>query len=337
MYPSEELGSPSLGLNIEVPRSHSKPGNGTPLWDNMSLPSSLSPKAPIPEATMDLDRWAKRGFSEDLSLPPRQIEKPFRFMDLPAEIRNMIYKFLYYDKPSVRPCDQDYHWCSWNCTCHRYLRTMKRQWRLPPIASVNRGTRREAMSLYCAITDFDWYWDPSSIDSDDFTLAESLKFLQEVFDFAASHNLEIKSIVVKSPHECHVGRTNLKYIDEAVRFLAPLRKSLNRTGRVHPLLREFKLTRATALVRRLFKFAGSLEQHKLEDDVELRSELRYFLYHDPHGFKLISSIDELEETYRDFMRYLRRKKSKEDRAANKARGPERWNGVLRSRPREYQK
>ena len=27
----------------------------------------------------------------------------------------------------------------------------------------------------------------------------------------------------------------------------------------------------------------------------------------------------------------------EDRAANKARGPERWNGVLRSRPREDQK
>lgn len=334
MYPSEELGSPSLAANVQVSRSPSLPGNATPLWDNMSLPSSPSPKVPVPDANMDLERWAKRGFSEDLALPPRQIEKPFRFLDLPAEIRNMIYKMLYYKKVTVRPCDRDFHRCSWNCTCHKYLRTMKRQWRLPPIASVNRCTRQEAMSLYCAITDFDWYWDPSSMESDDLPLAESLKFLQEVFDFAASHNLEIKSIVVQSPGECHVGTTNLKYIDESVRFLAPLRKSLNQTGRVHPSLREFKLTRATALARRLFKFAGSLEQHELEDDVELRSELRYFLYHDPNGFELISFVDELEEDYQNFMRYLRRKKSKEDRAANKARGPERWNGVLRSRPRE---
>ncbi|KAH0354094.1 hypothetical protein KCU81_g1209, partial [Aureobasidium melanogenum] len=331
MQPTEELGPPSPAVSIEVPRSPSLPGDGTPLWDNMSLPSGPSPKVSVPDSNMDLERWAKRGFSEDLALPPRQIEKPFRFLDLPAEIRNMIYELLYYKKPRVRSCDTVYHYCHWDCTCHNYLSTMKRQWRFPPIASVNRRTRQESVSLYCAITDFDWYWDPSMIESNHLPLAELLKFLQTVFDFAARHSLEIKSIVVRSPYECHPGTFALDFIEEAVRFLAPLRKSLDQTGRVHPSLREFKLTRASPLARRLFKFAGSLQQHELEDREEMRFELRYFLYDDPDGSELITHIDKIEEDHKWVENWLRNKKIREDRAANKKKGPERWNGVLRSR------
>ncbi|KAG9960250.1 hypothetical protein KCU61_g6739, partial [Aureobasidium melanogenum] len=208
MYPFEELGSPSLALSIEVPRSPSLPGSGTPLWDNMSLPSSPSPKVPVPDSHMDLDRWAKRGFSEDLTLPPRQIEKPFRFLDLPLEIRNIVYELTFNDLPTLS-CD----------------------------------------------------------------------------GFAS--------------------------------------------------VREFKFADESSLARRIFDFAGSLVSPELEDDELQESTLRQSLWDDVEGRPVIGFIEELEDEIeaqdRWFAEQARRQKKVTERAQNKAKGPERWGGVLRSR------
>ncbi|KAH0342499.1 hypothetical protein KCU83_g9281, partial [Aureobasidium melanogenum] len=340
MYPSEELGSPSLALSIEVPRSPSLPGNGTPLWDNMSLPSSPSPKVPVPDFNMDLDRWAKRGFSEDLTLPPRQIEKPFRFLDLPLEIRNIVYELTFNDLPTLS-CD------GFACHCHRrpcfashpcqsYIQTMKHQYQLPSVASVNKCIRLEVITHYYETTVFDWYWDPLKVrcGSRPHRLSSAIKLLVHTLKFARANGVQIKSIIVRSPCNCHKPTESLKGIAASVRFFASLQKSL--TSRVHPAVREFKFADESSLARRIFDFAGSLVSPELEDDELQESTLRQFLWDDVEGRPVIGFIEELEDEIeaqdRWFAEQARRQKKVTERAQNKAKGPERWGGVLRSRP-----
>ncbi|KAI4718470.1 hypothetical protein E4T48_05345 [Aureobasidium sp. EXF-10727] len=313
---STELGSPSLALNVEVPRSSPLPGSGTPLWDSMSLPSSPSLRARVPDSTMDLNRWSKRGFSEDLALPPRQIEKPFRFLDLPAEIRNMVYE-LNITRPRSSPCrDWDCN-CRWNCYryrndgCYVYMRLMRRQCWLPSIASVNKCVRVEFMSLYYATTDFIWYWDPLKVlcEAGDFPLGQSVKFFARFLDLATTNGLQIRSITVCSPLECQCPT-------------------------VHPAVREFKFEDESLFARRLFDFSGSLRQSVLRHHKSLSRALRIFLNADPKGWDMLMFIKEVEAQnwWSDILD--RREKKEEMRVQNTAKGLERWTGVLRSRPAE---
>ncbi|KAI4725648.1 hypothetical protein E4T49_06613 [Aureobasidium sp. EXF-10728] len=341
MRASTELGSPSLALNVEVPRSSSLPGSGTPLWDSMSLPSSPSLRARVPDFTMDLNRWSKRGFSEDLALPPRQIEKPFRFLDLPAEIRNMVYEMTI-TRPRSSPCR---YWecnCRWNCYryrndgCYVYMRLMRRQCWLPPIASVNKCLRVEYMSLYYATTDFTWYWIPMKVlcEAGDFPLGQSVKFLARFLDLATTNGLQIRSITVCSPFECQCPTYDFKEVADSVRLLAPLRRSLSKTGRVHPGIREFKFEDESLFARRLFDFSGSLRQSVLRHHKSLSRDLRIFLNADPKGWDMLMFIKEVEAQnwWSDILD--RRVKKEEMRVQNTAKGLERWTGVLRSRPAE---
>ncbi|KAG9556320.1 hypothetical protein KCU71_g13292, partial [Aureobasidium melanogenum] len=341
MYPSEELGSPSLALSIEVPRSPSLPRGGTPPWDNMSLPSSPSLRARVPESTMNLNRYAKRGFSEDLALPPRQIEKPFRFLDLPAEIRNMIYE-LTITRRRVMPCnDWDCH-CKWDCHrysdygCHLFMQAMKHQCRLSPLASVSRCLRAEFMSLYYATTDFAWYWDPlkTGCEISELPLADSISFLQHLLDFATINGVHIKSITLCSPHDYYRWGYDLEDIADSLRFLAPLRKALAQNGRVHPMLREFKFENEASFPRRLFDFSGSLGSLALKNKKSMDQELRLFLHGDPDAKDMIRYIESWEEEERYYARESRWRKKMQTRNENKVKGDERWGGVLRSRPAE---
>ncbi|CAD0086863.1 unnamed protein product [Aureobasidium vineae] len=338
MRGSTELGSPSLALNVEVLRSPSLPDSGTPLWDSMSLPSSPSLRARVPDSTMDLNRWSKRGFSEDLALPPRQIEKPFRFLDLPAEIRNMIYE-LTFDRIDVSLCRNRNLWncsccwgcsCPWNHCCRAHLGFLKRQYQLSPIASVSKSIRTEAMSLYFATTDFTWYWDPLRVRChyNNHGLPTATKFLADVMEFAATNGVQIKSVTVRSLCNCHNPTQYLAKIASSVRFLAPLRKSLDLTGRVHPALREFKFAEENSLARRIFNFAGSLESPNLKKMMMTNSQLRLFLRADPDGSELIRAI-EIQERVNACE--AQRQKKEATRRQNQAKGLERWNGVLRSR------
>ncbi|KAG9636831.1 hypothetical protein KCU98_g4313, partial [Aureobasidium melanogenum] len=334
MWPSEELGSPSLALDIEVSRSPSQLGNGTPLWDNMSLPSSPSLRARVPESTMNLNRYAKRGFSEDLALPPRQIEKPFRFLDLPAEIRNMIYE-LTFDRLSAMPC---HCWdcfccrgdfCTWDHTCEMSLHVTRRQFRLPPIAFVKKCIRKEVMSLYYATTDFFLHWDPSKVRCYiGHSLEGAIKLLTNVLDFAAVYELQIKSFTVLSPCCCHLPTQSLVEITAPVQSLVPLRRSLEQTGRVHPALREFKFADESSLARRIFDFAGNLDWLKHKSTYILASQVREFLRSDLEGLLVLHGIERKEWDDRQ-QANIRRKEAM--RRQNLAKGLERWNGVLRSR------
>ncbi|KAH0362483.1 hypothetical protein KCU65_g7987, partial [Aureobasidium melanogenum] len=341
MRPSEELGSPSLALNIEVSRSPSQVGDWTPLWENMSLPSSPSPK--VSESNMDLNRYAKRGFSEDLALPPRQIEKPFRFLDLPAEIRNMIYELTFDQYLGAPYCDWYCRCPSYGCCyrhdgCRVYLNAMKRQCRLPSIASVNKCLRVEFVSLYYATTEFTWYWDPLKVycDVEDFPLAEAIDFFTHVLDFATNNGIQIKGITVCSPRHCQGYAYSLQPIAKSVRFLARLRKSLSQTGKVHPMVREFKFEDTTSLASRLFNFSGSLKPSVLRHHQSLSRELRYFLRADSDGRGMLWCIEDIEAQEWEYNLAKRRERKEEARADNKAKGLARWTGVLRSRSAKAQ-
>ncbi|KAG9519928.1 hypothetical protein KCV07_g4524, partial [Aureobasidium melanogenum] len=303
MYPSEELGSPSLALSIEVPRSPSLPRGGTPLWDSMSLPSSPSPKVPVPDSNMDLDRWAERGFSEDLALPPRQIVKPLRFLDLPVEVRIMIYKLTFTKNVSN---------------------------------AVKLGAmhilRHKGASVNFPWLHFDWYWDPLSVSCGGGNrLKESLKFLAYILELAATNAVHIRSITVRSPRTCNRPEDNLENTVESVRFLAPLRKSLEQIGRVHLAVREFKFEDENSLARRVFDFAGSLSSFDLKSKKTIDQKLRLFLHKDRVGAGMIKLIMEMEEEARFWAREARWEKQKKARVENKAKGAERWNTVLRNR------
>ncbi|KAG9582801.1 hypothetical protein KCU77_g11681, partial [Aureobasidium melanogenum] len=332
MHPSEELGSPSLALSIEVLRSSSLLNDEIISWDDMSLPSSPSPKVRVPDTNMDLNRYAKRGFSEDLALPPRQIEKPFRFLDLPAEIRNMIYELTFTRIPITFGCGLLCS-CHYECTHHAYKAVMKRQLRLPSIALVNKCIRQETMSLYFATTDFIWFWDPLRVFSKRgcLYLTYSIKVLADILDFATANGVQIKSITVCSPHKCHFPDYIFHDVAESVRFLAPLRRSLDLVGRVHPMLREFKFEDEDSFIRRLFDFSGSFEPLVLESYLALKWRLRLFLRADPVRVELLDKVEDYEADSWCWETEIRREKKEGTRVRNKIKGLKRWTGVLRSR------
>lgn len=316
MYPSEELGSPSLALSVEVPRSPSLPGNGTPLWDNMSLPSSPSLRARVSDSNQ-----------------PRQIEKPFRFLDLPAEIRNLIYEFTFSSYPFSWSADLLCS-CEYDFAHHAYLGVMKRQFRPPSISSMNKLIREESMCLYYATTNFNWYWDPLRVNSEGgrLYLTDSIEVLAHVLSFAMNNGVQIKSITVCSPHDCHWEDYVLKDLAKSVRFLGPLRKSIDLVGRVHPMVREFKFEDETSFARRLFDFSGTLKTSELKHHKSLDRKLRPFLRSDPDGGELLNIIEEIESEHWWYEMELRREKKENRRIQNAAKGLERWTGVLRSRP-----
>ncbi|TIA18620.1 hypothetical protein D6C81_05031 [Aureobasidium pullulans] len=333
--PSTELGTPSLTI-VQVSRSPSLP-SGSPFWDQMDLispPSSPSPSR-VPESTMDLDRYVQRGFSEDLALPPRQIEKPFRFLDLPAEIRHMIYRLTFREPRAVRL--KPFECNCIRCSCgHRYrrdLRKMIRQWSPPRLALVSKRLWQETVSLYYAVTDFKWYWDPLSVfvRSEKSSLVESIGFLQRALDFASKHDIQIKGITVCSPDHCTGYDQFVENLVHSVQVLAPLQQSLEKTGKAHPNLREIAFSEDNSLACRIFDFAGSLKSYELINEEQLDLVMRDFLHQDPEGAGMICAIEDTERWVDGFERYLRREKKKEQREANKAKGPERWNSVLRGR------
>ncbi|KAI5271251.1 hypothetical protein E4T47_05364 [Aureobasidium subglaciale] len=330
--PERSRGSSLQHVPLHGPLEGDQSPPGSAFWDHLWMPSSPSPQ-PKQQPIMNLDRFSARGFSEDVGLPPRQIEKPFRFLHLPPEIRNMIYRSLYRKKRKVKRCNynQD-HDCYWDCFCHAYLRTMKRQWRIPQIAQVSKQTRQEVVSLYCAITSFDWYWDPERLQSENFSLASAFQFLGQAFDFAVKYSCQIKNFTVNSVDPYFGSTFCIEDIVESVQFLAPLRKSQNEIGRVHPALCEFRFKDEATLARRLFDFSGTLASFELGNEHVLISRVRSFLVGDPVGEELISDIDKAEESRRLFGLYLKKMERQVKREANKSKGPERWGGVLRSRP-----
>ncbi|KAG9675941.1 hypothetical protein KCU99_g9051, partial [Aureobasidium melanogenum] len=315
MYPSEELGSPSLALSIEVPRSPSLPGSGTPLWDSMSLPSSPSLRARVPDSN--------RG----------RAEPPFRFLDLPAEIRNMIYEFSFSSYPISWSTDLLCS-CEYDFAHHAYLCVMKRQFQPPSIASVNKLIREEAMCLYYGTSNFRWYWDPLRVNSGGgrLFLPDSIEVLAHVLNFAAINGVLIKSITVCSPHDCHWPDYVWKDLTMSVRFLAQLQRSVDLIGRAHPMLRELKFEDENAFTRRLFNFSGILEPSILRHHQSLVRKLRLFLRDDPEGVEMLDIIEEIESENWWCEMELRREKKELMRIQNKAKGLERWTGVLRSRP-----
>jgi len=114
-------------------------------------------------------------------------------------------------------------------------------------------------------------------------------------------------------------------------LLAPLQQSLGKTGKAHPNLREIAFSEDNSLACRIFDFAGSLKSYELINEEQLDLVMRDFLHQDPEGAGMICAIEDTERWVDGFERYLRREKKKEQREANKAKGPERWNSVLRGR------
>lgn len=286
---------------------------------------------------MDLDRYVQRGFSEDLALPPRQIEKPFRFLDLPAEIRNMIYQ-LVFDDDRTELLGEGNCQCGWcdGDVCHGYMHFMKSQWHPPQLGFVSKRLRQETMSLYYAVTDFYWYWDPFRVfcGCGRHSTLGSSGFMSNALDFITSHQLQIRSITLLGPspyYRCYEPSHCLREIVDFVRLLSRLWRLADQTGKGYLTLREIKFAKKDSMTRRLSDLAVSLEQFELEDDKHLNLEIRLFLHHDDEGFELISTIEDVEEDEIRYQRLIAKNYRKRLRDENKAKGPERWSGVLRNR------
>ncbi|THW75556.1 hypothetical protein D6D19_03937 [Aureobasidium pullulans] len=335
--PPPTRGSSLNSIPIRGPLEHPSPSlpPSSPFWDQM-LPSSPSPK-PHPDVSMNLDRFVERGFSEDLALPPRQIEKPFRFLYLPAEIRNMIYQLVFDENRTELLGEGGCHcgWCD-DDVCHGYIRLMKSQWRPPQLGFVSKRLRQETMSLYYAVTDFYWYWDPLRVfcECGRHSLLGSIGFLSDALDFITSHHLQIRSITLRGPNPCYRPSYSLAAIVNFVHLLATLWRLADQTGKGHVTLREIKFAKTDSMTRRLSDLAVSLEPWELDDDRHLTLEVRLFLHHDHEGFKIISVIEDMEDDEVYFYRELAKKDRKRLRDENKAKGPERWGGVLRNRQDE---
>ncbi|THW83700.1 hypothetical protein D6D18_08040 [Aureobasidium pullulans] len=332
--PPPTRGSSLNSIPYRGPLEHQSPSlpPSSPFWDQM-LPSSPSPK-PHSDVSMNLDRFVERGFSEDLALPPRQIEKPFRLLNLPAEIRNMIYQLVFDGNRTELLGEGDCHcgWCD-DDVCHGYMRLMKSQWHPPQLGFVSKRLRQETMSLYYAVTDFYWYWDPLRVfcECGHHSLQRSIGFMSDALEFVTSHHLQIRSITLRGPNPCYEPSYRLADIVDSVRLLARLWRLSDQTGKAHLTLREIKFAKKDSMTRRLFDLAASLEPFELEDDKLLNLEIRLFLQHDDEGFELISIIEDLEENEIRYQRLLAKNYRKKLRDENKAKGPERWSGVLRNR------
>ncbi|TIA85421.1 hypothetical protein D6C76_00986 [Aureobasidium pullulans] len=336
--PSTELGTPSLTI-VQVSRSPSLP-SGSPFWDQMDLispPSSPSPSR-VPKSTMDLDRYVQRGFSEDLALPPRQIEKPFRFLDLPAELRIMVFGFAF----------EQTHWSSFDCPpwsyngdynvnlypTAAYLSRTKWQWRPPPLSEVNKQLRQETLSMYYGMHDFVWYWDVENVVRYvyDSKPKEFIQCLENRLNFLESHGIRMKSITFLDPKTEEWGAWSIMPLIEAVRTFAPLQRSLSLTGKAHRVLDGINFVQSSLLTRRVFDFAGSLSPEILEDEELIDRELRRFLGDDRKGRRILRNIVNWEWRDRRGRQERRRMNKERKQKRNAIEGEERWGGVLRGRP-----
>jgi len=189
------------------------------------------------------------------------------------------------------------------------------------------------MSLYYAVTDFYWYWDPLRVfcECGRHSLLGSIGFLSDALDFITSHHLQIRSITLLGPNPCYRPSYSLAAIVNFVHLLATLWRLADQTGKGHVTLREIKFAKTDSMTCRLSDLAVSLEPWELDDYRHLTLEVRLFLHHDHEGFKIISVIEDMEENEVYFYRELAKKARKRLRDENKAKGPERWGGVLRNR------
>ncbi|KAI5203876.1 hypothetical protein E4T39_03939 [Aureobasidium subglaciale] len=338
MRPSSELGSPVSSRIIQVLQSSPVPDTPLPdndslFWDSMSLPSSPSPKRKS-EPTANLDRWSSRGFSEDVGLPPRQIEKLFKSLDLPPEIRNMIYvealgcfsHYWYFD-----------HQCSDDCYCLVISPRMWwiLQWRPPPLAMASKQLRQESMPLYYAHNDFVVRWDPES-PCDQFgnnTLKASVTILKNGLDFLETHNLWLRSITIcDNDYSGYWGPWSIKELLPSVRMLAPLRRAVNSTGRPHPALGCIKSDGMSTVGKRIFELAGKLRPEVLGSTRRLEERVRRYLHRRVDTRPFLYAIEEREEENRGQGLCARAGRKEDRRLQNIVKGEERWSGVLRSRP-----
>ncbi|THY16868.1 hypothetical protein D6D02_03415 [Aureobasidium pullulans] len=333
--PSTELGTPSLST-VQVSRSPSLP-SGSPFWDQMDLispPSSPSPSR-VPESTMDLDRYVQRGFSEDLALPPRQIEKPFRFMDLPAELRIMIYEYGMDKRNSYVPweCPKPPCFLHYHTWCEKKKHRLAQQWLGPPLVMVNKQLRHEILPIYYATNDFNWYWDPEHIWSEggEFDLDSGARFLKGALNFLQKNNLQMKSITACGSRFYYPNLWSLKGLLVSVRILAPLRRSLIQTGKAHPALGRIDFDYGSEVGYQIFRFAGTLGSKALGNNFLLESELRSFLHRNKATRKFVREIERCEDEQRWEENGIRADRKEERLLENTVKGGERWNGVLRSR------
>jgi hypothetical protein len=322
--PSSELGSPSLSLTVPL--------------DDTTLNTTLSPSLQydddsddmsIPSSPLSMERLTKRRLSKQPALLSRQKERPFRFLDLPPEIRNMIYFKTFFNHEVaafVRSCD---YWTE----DFNVLPYMEMSWRPPVLATVNKLLRKEALSLYYSTTELIWYWDPlrARNDYDGFNLYNSVALLGKLLQFVARHDIRIKGILVCSPDFQSWPALGVVEILDSVRLLGPIRRALDGDGR-HALLGQISF-RYNRVAQTIFELAGSLDASMLQlrNKKLLDSKVRSFLRTNHHTTGMLRVIEDMEaQDYYDQLG-ARRERKEERRQENIKKGGERWDGVLRGR------
>ncbi|THX85850.1 hypothetical protein D6D04_01685 [Aureobasidium pullulans] len=220
-------------------------------------------------------RSSSKLYSTAIAPPLSQSEQPFRFLDLPPEIRNMIYQFSF---KVPRVVEDSHNWkckCFFTAECNDYRKAMQLQWSSPLFAAVNKSIRQEVISLYYVTKDLNWHWNPMSVlcEPDEYPLTRSLR----------------SKTSWDNPTDTMVDITN------SVRFLAPFSRNLKETGRAHSALHKIHFADESSLAYRLFDHAGSIAPSVLNDETELDKTMRAWLSKDPGASELNSTIKRREE------------------------------------------
>ncbi|TIA36164.1 hypothetical protein D6C78_05623 [Aureobasidium pullulans] len=253
---------------------------------------------PSSQQYCDNMRSSSKLYSTTIAPPLSQSEQPFRFLDLPPEIRNMIYQFSF---KVPRVVEDSHNWkckCFFTAECNDYRKAMQLQWSSPLFAAVNKSIRQEVISLYYATKDLNWHWNPMSVlcEPDEYPLTRSLRYLDYALDFVASQNTQVKSITIESSKTSWDNPTDTMVdITNSVRFLAPFSRNLKETGRAHSALHKIHFADESSLAYRLFDHAGSIAPSVLNDETELDKTMRAWLSKDPGASELNSTIKRREE------------------------------------------
>lgn len=290
---------------------------------------------------MDPEPLIKHEFeSDDVILPPHQVETAFRFLDLPAEIRNMIYDF------ACQVQELESGWIGGFCRecgeCHNdheYLSHMKQQWYPPPLASVSKQLRQEVMPIFYARNTFDWFWDPEREIGDygEMCLQDSIFFLKKALKFLTANNLWMKCVRVRRPDNCLGPLFLFPPLLDSVCLLAPLLRSQSRTRNAHPALGKICLPKGLSFTRRIFNFVGSLSRKVLKDEDRVDEKLRTFLREDTaDGAWFLRQVEEFEDEMHWMDQHHRQVQKHKRFLENTVKGAERWNGVLRNRTANVQ-